>query len=901
MTRQSNAVSMPTRSRWSPLGLAVLAVGVAAARLHAAGLTYVDANDLPPANLTPASALNGAGGTPVNTDNLWHIRTAFGAGSTIWESGLSENSPTLTESITGLTPGTNYDLYAVFWTDKDENWTIQSGLSAGSMTLYSWSGEKGNPGVPTSIKGVTAGGAVWDFPPPPTPEGTSFTQRPADPLVMLLAKAGTAMPNASGQIDVFVDDYTVQGGGTRAWFDGVAYVNAGTQIALTASINRATGALTISNPTSQAFHVKSITLDSPGSALSATGWTPVAGRLDGAGNKSFDADAWTSTTPATTPYAIQLTEAEGVTGDGQGGTLAANGGSLGLGNVWVRTPIEDIRLSLVLNDDSLVMINPTFTGAAIAAGDFDANGAINKADFAILLTNLHTNISALTTPAAFMSGDFTGDKVVNFDDFAGFRAAYDAANGAGAFAQMLSQVPEPATATLAFASALALVAIRRRRLAIQLCGVALCLAVAGQASATVLLAVDVNDRTEGETASNPAINTVTGFQPFVMGGAGVQPNATNTISGYSVTFTAVDATGAPLGNIDDRDRTTPTTAPTFNQLYDDFFFAAADTGIGGGVNLSINGGGLTPNTNYKFSLFSFDTGSTAAPQPRTSDWLDGNNSDTKLFTSSFSGATMPTTDDQYKYTANVRTDATGALLIKGRATTTVATPAVFVNGFLLEDLTITIPVELTLEVNKTTGGLRVLNEQTVDFSMDYYEIRSASGALAPASWAGLDGLEGNDPVGTGWDKAGGSSANILSEVNLEGDRSFTPGASASLGAGFAPGGAEDLSFIYAAAGGQLRAGIVKYVTGGGTVLADFNGNGTVDAADLAKWRTDFHAGAGSDADGDGDSDGQDFLVWQRRLGATTASASVAAIPEPSALAMLALTCGALAGAARKRR
>jgi hypothetical protein len=94
---------------------------------------------------------------------------------------------------------------------------------------------------------------------------------------------------------------------------------------------------------------------------------------------------------------------------------------------------------------------------------------------------------------------------------------------------------------------------------------------------------------------------------------------------------------------------------------------------------------------------------------------------------------------------------------------------------------------------------------------------------------------------------------------------------------------------------------VKYVTGGGDVVADFNGNGVVDAADLTEWRADYGASAGSDADGDADSDGNDFLVWQRRLGATTAAASVAAIPEPGSWAMMVLAAGASAGAMRRGR
>ena len=45
--------------------------------------------------------------------------------------------------------------------------------------------------------------------------------------------------------------------------------------------------------------------------------------------------------------------------------------------------------------------------------------------------------------------------------------------------------------------------------------------------------------------------------------------------------------------------------------------------------------------------------------------------------------------------------------------------------------------------------------------------------------------------------------------------------------------------------------------------SDFNGDGTVDSDDLAKWKGDFGVKDDSDADGDGDSDGADFLAWQR--------------------------------------
>jgi hypothetical protein len=195
----------------------------------------------------------------------------------------------------------------------------------------------------------------------------------------------------------------------------------------------------------------------------------------------------------------------------------------------------------------------------------------------------------------------------------------------------------------------------------------------------------------------------------------------------------------------------------------------------------------------------------------------------------------------------------------------------------------------------------MLNSQSSPIDLSYYEIRSASGVLNPAAWTSLDDAEGGDPVGTGWDEAGGSNATILSEGNLSSMLTLNgSGGAVSLGSAFTLGGAHDLSFSYAAPGSPtLTGGFVKYVTGG-NVVADFNHDGTVNGPDLAVWKAAFGANANGDADGDGDSDGRDFLIWQRRLGATSSAASAGAVPEPAALGLLAIS-GVFVAFYRKRR
>jgi hypothetical protein len=81
-------------------------------------------------------------------------------------------------------------------------------------------------------------------------------------------------------------------------------------------------------------------------------------------------------------------------------------------------------------------------------------------------------------------------------------------------------------------------------------------------------------------------------------------------------------------------------------------------------------------------------------------------------------------------------------------------------------------------------------------------------------------------------------------------------------------------------------------------LADFNGNGVVDAADLATLTAGIGATpatfATGDSDADADVDGADFLIWQRQLGTNSgAPASTAAnVPEPASALLIAAAIAA---------
>ncbi|MBL9161313.1 MAG: PEP-CTERM sorting domain-containing protein [Planctomycetaceae bacterium] len=84
---------------------------------------------------------------------------------------------------------------------------------------------------------------------------------------------------------------------------------------------------------------------------------------------------------------------------------------------------------------------------------------------------------------------------------------------------------------------------------------------------------------------------------------------------------------------------------------------------------------------------------------------------------------------------------------------------------------------------------------------------------------------------------------------------------------------------------------------------DADMDGDVDDDDLLSWRSGYGGDglgpANGDYSGDNLADGSDFLVWQRhRNGA--AGSPVAAVPEPSTLAVSGMAIGALAWVRRRR-
>jgi len=90
------------------------------------------------------------------------------------------------------------------------------------------------------------------------------------------------------------------------------------------------------------------------------------------------------------------------------------------------------------------------------------------------------------------------------------------------------------------------------------------------------------------------------------------------------------------------------------------------------------------------------------------------------------------------------------------------------------------------------------------------------------------------------------------------------------------------------------------------VAGDYDGDGDVDDVDLFVWTSQFGVGTpppppNGDGDSDGDVDGNDFLIWQRNLGAGGASIAGGSIPEPTAFLLTMAALVPLLGRHRRRR
>ena len=160
--------------------------------------TYVDADPAPAGNTGPAAAISAVDSS---SDNLWFNRadaaTSGAMGGDVLESngdvggvGVGgENSPELSTTITGLSPGSTYAIRLVYWAIPGNSvWGLQGALSGGALTTFD------------SVNGIATGA---------TTNGGQIAQ-----YQVVLGTVSTV-----DQATVNVDDVS----GRRAWYDGVSF------------------------------------------------------------------------------------------------------------------------------------------------------------------------------------------------------------------------------------------------------------------------------------------------------------------------------------------------------------------------------------------------------------------------------------------------------------------------------------------------------------------------------------------------------------------------------------------------------------------------------------------------------------------------------------------------------
>lgn len=184
------------------------------------------------------------------------------------------------------------------------------------------------------------------------------------------------------------------------------------------------------------------------------------------------------------------------------------------------------------------------------------------------------------------------------------------------------------------------------------------------------LSIDFNDDDSGESG---AANVEAGFTSFTLS------SNPSVINGVTVTLSSLG------GNLDDRDRNVPVSSVNLQQeeLYDDYIFANANTN-GAGLRLRLTG--LPANRDYIAKVWCVDPGG-SSQGARISDWIEVASGTTNLLKQGFSfDVRAPVVaDDDYTFTAPVRTSSNGELQIEGRRSGGVST-TVYLNAFQLLEL-----------------------------------------------------------------------------------------------------------------------------------------------------------------------------------------------------------------------
>jgi hypothetical protein len=178
--------------------------------------TYVDATDGPAGNTRFAIGEEFiAQGSPlIGNDNLWSKRREGNGGSVFTTNDGRPSGPEdgamLVTTISGLTAGARYRVFAYFWADQ-HNWQLKA-----SLTPIEPPGD--DPAISFSKEGTPMGqvarrASANDFAAPVI--DTEANRH------LMQAELGDTVADANGEIAVWIDDFPNAGHSNRTWYDGV--------------------------------------------------------------------------------------------------------------------------------------------------------------------------------------------------------------------------------------------------------------------------------------------------------------------------------------------------------------------------------------------------------------------------------------------------------------------------------------------------------------------------------------------------------------------------------------------------------------------------------------------------------------------------------------------------------
>ena len=189
-------------------------------------------------------------------------------------------------------------------------------------------------------------------------------------------------------------------------------------------------------------------------ALNSTGWAPITNNGDQDSGATIDPDdLWQINMQTNTNLSEQIQAG----GAGNGAVFDSD--DIPLGNIWTKSPFEDVQFTMTYLDASFIeqqLSVPVFfvngpDDAPFSRSDFNLDGDVNTSDYLILRANHLKNLGGTLHIDTFDLGDVNGDLVNNYLDFRIFKADFIAANGAAAFESMvasLGAVPEPSSVSL---------------------------------------------------------------------------------------------------------------------------------------------------------------------------------------------------------------------------------------------------------------------------------------------------------------------------------------------------------------------------------------------------------------------------------------------------------------------